>query len=644
MKKHKKIILLSIFLSSLQCNLNASINKSGYWKEWLEEVRIIITKDELSVFKTLETEEDKKRFQKSFWKIRDPRPDTPQNEYMIEFYNRRQYAKSHLGGANSDRGQIYILLGEPIEKKDFSGHGNVVSCELWIYEGEGKPGLPPFMYIIFFKQRNLGDYKLFYPGIHTAMDILSPYYGGSISSKYQAFNLLKMDFPELAIATLSVIPGEVDPNLPSSSSSSNYVFTQIFTLPEKEFEKTYLKNFKSIEGEVDVRYSFKQISGNGNISISKNREFKFLNYSIMPNVIHTIRTSNNLHKAKLSINLKIEDTEGRTIYQKENHMDLELDDREKEDIEEKKVVFEDFAPIIEGEFNVAITFSNKTTEEFFIYKDSINITNSTKPIIIGFKAEEIHSDNFLPFSTENYKLLSDPRLIFNQNASLEGIIITEEIPKIHLENIEEENGSIDIKNIEKQRNLFVFRQLLEDVKTGNYYLVIKEGERDIYRKIISVLPFNVEKPIMFWESEPSSSKFNYIFVIAQEYLNNGDVDKALEYFVKLPESLWNSTTLPVISRAYYIKKDYKKVVELLEKKNVEKNYSTLLLLANSSLELKRLQKAAEYFEMLRKYGDTVEIYRALGAIYYSLGKREKAKVYWDKAEKLEKKSDKNKEQ
>ncbi|UCC39886.1 MAG: hypothetical protein JSV96_00015, partial [Candidatus Aminicenantes bacterium] len=98
---------------------------------------------------------------------------------------------------------------------------------------------------------------------------------------------------------------------------------------------------------------------------------------------------------------------------------------------------------------------------------------------------------------------------------------------------------------------------------------------------------------------------------------------------------------PVIARAYYANKDYEKVVELLEKENVVKNYSVLLFLANSSLELKRKKKAAEYFEMLRKYGDTVELNRVLGAIYHSLGEREKAKVYWERADKLEKSKKKN---
>ncbi len=127
-----------------------------------------------------------------------------------------------------------------------------------------------------------------------------------------------------------------------------------------------------------------------------------------------------------------------------------------------------------------------------------------------------------------------------------------------------------------------------------------------------------------------------MFEMAQAYLNKGDVDASLRYFNRLPESLWNASTLPVIASAFYQKQDFARVVELLEKEAVVKKYSVLLMVGNALLKLKRLPKAAEYFEQLRNYRDTAKINRVLGAIYLSLGEREKAKVYMDRAEELEK--------
>jgi tetratricopeptide (TPR) repeat protein len=182
-----------------------------------------------------------------------------------------------------------------------------------------------------------------------------------------------------------------------------------------------------------------------------------------------------------------------------------------------------------------------------------------------------------------------------------------------------------------------------DLRTSYYHLIVKHEDAEIYRKIIAVLPLILEKPRWFEWSDPPSSGNSYIFELAQQNLNIGDVITAIEYFNKLPQELWNAKTIPVIARAYYRNKDYEKVVELLKGENVTKDYFVLLLLGNSSLELKQLEKAAEYFEQLRNYGDTVKINQVLGAIFLSLGEREKAKVYFDRAKKIQNESEIKKE-
>ncbi|NIO48262.1 MAG: GWxTD domain-containing protein [Candidatus Aminicenantes bacterium] len=645
MKNKKKLLLaliISVFFASFLSFSDASAKKSDPWKKWLDEVHLIMTKAEESVFYSLKTEEDRKRFQEQFWKARDPKPETPYNEYKIEFYRRLKYADTQLEGPNSDRGRIYILLGEPFEKRNFSGYEDVVDCELWIYRAEGRPGLPPFMHILFYRPRNFGSYRQFHPGLHNALDIISPGYSLRRASRLEAYQIIKKSLPQLAEATLSIIPGEGDPVRGRSLTSSGSTIAQIYTLPEREVERNYLKNFATFAGMVDVAYSAKEIEGKGFISISENKGFTFLNYSIMPDDIDLRRIADNLYALDITINLRIEDLEGRTIHQQERNIHLEFDDlKKKTEVEERKLAFKDFAPIVEGEYNVIITFSNKTKEGYFIHKERISINEDAVPVLVGFKIKELGSDNFIPFSTEGYKVLADPRLVFNKTESLEGLVFSEQKPTIHLRSLVDKNNSFEIKDVVKQGNLFIFRQPLTDIKSDNYFLSIKNEKGEIYKKIISVISFHVEKPLDYERSEAASSEFNYIFVIGQEYINKGEFDKAIEYFNKLPENLWNSSTLPVIARAYYANKEYEKVVELLEKENVVKNYSVLLFLANSSLEIKRKQKAAEYFEMLRKYGDTVELNRVLGAIYHSLGEREKAKVYWERAENLEKSKKKN---
>jgi GWxTD domain-containing protein len=604
------------------------------WQKWLEDVEPIITKAEEEVFKTLKTEEDRIRFINSFWRARDPDPQTPQNEFKSEYYQRLSYARNRLHGTRSDRGRIYMILGEPLERSNFAGTEQVVECELWTYNTGGRPGLPPFINLIFYKRRDFGDFEIFYPGIHTAKDILSPGYQSSRISGIEAYREISRSYGQLAQATLSVIPGEGSPNFPASASSSNTVFAQIYSLPEKEAANSYLRNFSSIEGIVDVRYSVNEVGGAGQISLSENRGYRFLNYAIMPDVIHTVKAADNLHTANLQVMLRMADLAGGTIFQRERNIEFRLTDQEKRNIEANKAMFRDFVPIIDGDYKISIVFLNKTKDEFFNYEEEVRISDKTVPVIVGHTVEKIDSAKFMPFCTDRFKMKSDPRLAFNKTDSVAGIVISEKKPEVQLIRFDDEQDIVDITDIERQGNVFVFGHPLADLRASHYYLIVKQEGTEVYKKIIDVLPLIIEKPRWFEWSDLPSSGDSYTFDMAQQYLNMGQLEKAIEYFNKLPEEIWNAKTLPVIARAYYLNKDYEKVMELLENENVKKDYSVLILLGNSSLELRQLEKAADYFEQLRNYGDTVKINQVLGAIFLSLGEREKAKVYFDRAKNI----------
>jgi len=617
--------------------VNASVKEPDHWQKWLDEVHLIMTNAEMEVFQSLKTEEDRRRFQNFFWKARDSNPETEANEYQVEFYGRIQYAEKRLEGANSDRGRIYILLGPPSELKNYSGYDTVVDCELWLYQGEGRPGLPPFMYLLFYRPGNMGAYRLFHPGPNSALDVLSLGQSQGVTSKQNAYSVIRRQFPELARATLSVIPDEGNAGFVSSLSSSGTVIANIHQLPEKEVERNYLRNFAAVEGVVDVSYSTREIDGNARINVLENRGLKLLSYALMPEVIHTKKDPDNLNRAQISLNIRVEDSNGKTIHQQEREISLRLAAEQKKSLlEDSRVVFKDFTPIVEGIFSVILTFTNKTTEEFFVHKEDVEIPERIQSAVIGYRVEEIQTDTFLPFSSEKYKVHCDPLFLFNKEDSLEGIIFNEKKPAVSLSEVDDERNTVEIRDISQKENYYLFRHPLIDLKTGNYYLTIKSDDRELYSEVVAIMPFQVKKSIGFERTEDLSSRYNFIFVMAQEYLNLGKIETALEYFHQLPGDMINSTTRPVIARAYYLKKDYAKVIELLEVKTIEMTYPVLLLLANSSLELHRLKEAADYFEKLREYGDTVQINETLGAVYQSLGEREKAKLCWERAKNLKK--------
>ena len=625
-------LLIPLFLGNM-----AFAKDEEPWKEWLREVDPIMTNAEKSVFASLNTVEDRTRFIDAFWKARDSDPQKGRNKYKLEYYRRINYAKKSLGGLRSDRGRIYLILGEPTDKSTFTGSEQVVDTELWTYYGEGRPGLPPVMNLIFFKRGNAGNFRLYHPGIDTAMDIISPAYMFGAESGVGAYNEIRKSFGELADATLSVVPGEGTPGGPATATSSSRVLAQIYSLPEKEASRGYLGNFRSIEGTVDVTYATQEMPGYVLTALGRNRGDTFLNFSIAPEAIHLTKLADHQNAAQLHLNLRIESLEGKTIHQQEKNIEIRLDDNEKKELEEKKIMFSGFLPVIPGAFNLKILLSNKTTQEFLIYEEKFEINDHTVPFLYGYGTEEIRSGRFVPFSTEKQKVLIDPRSVFNKTDVMQGIIFSDQRPSIHLLAVEDAKDSLEVTDIENAEPNFTFRQSLANVKPGYYHLIVKVGDREVFKKIIAVLPFLVARPEAYEWTDPPTSGPAHDFEMAVQYMNQGDIRASLERFNRLPETFRNSRTKPIIARAYYQAKDYEKVVELLGGKDVSKDYSVLFYLGNSTLELKQLRTAAGYFEQMRAYGDTAKINQVLGAIFLSLGEREKAKVYFDRAKELEKK-------
>ena len=88
------------------------------YKKWLDnDVRWIITPEEMAAFKSLSNDEERDNFIEQFWLRRDPTPDTVENEFKEEHYRRIEYANEHFAsgipGWRTDRGRTYIVFGPP---------------------------------------------------------------------------------------------------------------------------------------------------------------------------------------------------------------------------------------------------------------------------------------------------------------------------------------------------------------------------------------------------------------------------------------------------------------------------------------------------------------------------------------------------
>jgi GWxTD domain-containing protein len=145
-------------------------------EKWIDEdMRWIITPQERDAFKKLTTDEERENFIEIVWRKRDPDPDTEENEYRDQHYERLAYANEHyssgIPGWKTDRGRIYIMYGKPDEiethpvggnydRPSYQGGGSTSTYpfEIWFYRN--LPGIGSGIEIEFVDPTGSGEYRI----------------------------------------------------------------------------------------------------------------------------------------------------------------------------------------------------------------------------------------------------------------------------------------------------------------------------------------------------------------------------------------------------------------------------------------------------------------------------------------------------
>ena len=131
-------------VESKKMNEPYSIKKDPFFRI----ARLIMTKEEIDIYKRLPDHQSRLKFIDEFWKKRDPTPGTEENESKQEFALRIAFANKWFKetpkgeGWNTERGRILLQLGFP-DQRNFSDipptyQGRLLSTrsvrtEIWIY-------------------------------------------------------------------------------------------------------------------------------------------------------------------------------------------------------------------------------------------------------------------------------------------------------------------------------------------------------------------------------------------------------------------------------------------------------------------------------------------------------------------------------
>ncbi|HEV7671444.1 MAG TPA: VWA domain-containing protein [Thermoanaerobaculia bacterium] len=131
------------------------------FRQFLEDVELLITRDERKAFMALDKDYQREAFVREFWKARDPYPETLRNEFEIEWRRRLDERKVRYPHQLDDRGRIYQLHGEPRSTFETSCGLYLLPLQIW-YMAVGKNGIGTFTFI-FVQPASSGPFRLWRP-------------------------------------------------------------------------------------------------------------------------------------------------------------------------------------------------------------------------------------------------------------------------------------------------------------------------------------------------------------------------------------------------------------------------------------------------------------------------------------------------
>jgi len=401
-----------------------------YKKLLEEEVVYIIHPKEREVFLKLQSDRERDQFMEAFWKQRDPTPATQDNEFKTEHYKRISHANKYYGrtaakaGWRTDRGRVYIILGEPNTIERYETSSTNYGSEVWFYQGREADGLPPGFNLLFFQKDGIGDFILYSPA-RNGPQALMPTYTGDPTNYVAAFDQLKESQPQLAEYSLSLIPGESVSMMDRPSLASDVLIQKVETVPQTNFSAKYAQKFLDYKDIVEVEYTANYMDSTSMVKLVKDPSgLYFVHYVIEPKRL-SLNAYENRFSTKLQLNGRVMTPDGRLVFQFEKPVDLAMDEARVKMANAQPLNLQDMFPLIPGTYRLSLLMKNEVSKEFtsteitLIVPGDAPALQMTSPIL-GFQTARVQPGKarLKPFQIGPIQVYCQPGRVFTRKDTL----------------------------------------------------------------------------------------------------------------------------------------------------------------------------------------------------------------------------------
>lgn len=656
MRRSLALFLIPLSIISFAAN-NLKEELPQIWKKWLdEEVIYIITPKERDIFLSLKSEREREAFKQAFWLQRDPTQGTPTNEFKDEHYRRLKYVNEFYGrgtvkhGWETDRGRIYIILGEPVDiQRFYETSGNLTPTELWQYYGDTTLGVPPVFYIVFYQDLHIGDYKLYSPSFDGPQRLL---HGISATryDRYEAYMEIKKINNELAQASLSLIPGtEGDPSNQASSLSSDMLVANIHSIPKKNVKSEWAEAFARHSEIVSTDYSVNFVESNSVLFVHQEKGKYYLHTIIEPYRLSMKKYEDKVY-APLKLNTRISLPSGELVHQEEKNIPVELKPEDFKNIERRISAIGDIIPLVEKDIRIDLLLRNTDSKEFSSVEGTVasppTDESSLSPILFLYDEKVVPEvKETTPFLFHGHMLYPNSQRIYSKKENLifyfeiYNPLIQFKEGKLCITVSDEKKVWIESEEPVQNRTFFVKKIPLQDYVPGYYKISVtmidpvgKEISKTSNEFIVSHLPY-ISRPWRFNKLYPLLSHGYFAIIRTYQYLKLGENDAAIREIAPFYDQVTpNKEVAKALAQAYFQKKEYSKVVEILDPlKNIQE-YDIHELAGKAFFALKEYQSAIEHFKLvLSTAGEILEIINLIGYSYLEINDTKEAVNFFERS-------------
>jgi len=631
------------------------------YRTWLqEEVVYIISPVERDVFLKLENDRERELFISAFWKQRNPNPNLPENEFKKEHYRRFEYANQWFGrespgpGWRTDRGRIYILLGEP---KQIDRHESVTGLcpmQIWFYEGMAKFGLPQAFNVVFFRPDNAGDYVLYSPVKNGPQSLLTTYVGDPNDVESAYGKIYEID-PTIAEISLNLIPGDKT-SLSLSIPSELLVHEKIPAFPQRMVSSIYAEKLLKYKELVEVDSADMYIENAAQVSVLRDdRGTYFVHYLIEPKKL-SLENYQGKFFTTLEVYGNVTDLAGNVVSQIRRVVPIEFRGDQIEKIQNKLFSFQDEFPLIEGKYRLSVLIKNKISKEFTSIEQDLVVPKGDplriSPLILANRLIENPDlkGKYKPFSIGTRQLVPSPRndflaqdnlTLFFQLGGLSKDLVDSGLLEYTLFRREEKVLSLtkSLRDYADPRNIFetfplqgyspaMYKVRVTLMNRGKIGLAFEDS--DFYITPMSMLP----RPWVMSFPVSASSYASFFNEMGNQHFNRKDYASArplLERAARMePQSVKFGLDL---CQWYLQQKQYAALKEFAGPRFApDRGFEYGQPLGAACQNLGEFEAAIKYYsQYLAHTGTNLLVLNAIGDCHAQLGQKEDALAAWKKS-------------